>query len=240
MWRVLSLWASASRKVAVDRLLTTWLEGFKPRARADELEFKGPHLGGGISLHTSLGWLIGMPLARYNPQVVPVTTLSLGEASGGVISEARFRVALLSPRACEPTIAAQGWRFESPEAHLAPSGGESTDPPAHPYCHAQAITGWIRETPCLIHPPHAEYEVCDGIDASGDEHVDGDRLNSLSATLSTHPAFPLAARTLTGLAASVVATLYGARTTKGLLQPDQTLSRVEGAIRMDLEALVGN
>lgn len=182
------------------------------------------------------GWLIGDPLPRIKPEVVPVATLSLGPIVAEHVSSAAFRVALLGERGNDASVHSQGWRFETGEV-TPPLADPSVTPPAHPYCHAQAIIGWTRDSPCLLHPPHLEADECDGTDGALEEVIHLERRRVKAATLVQHPAFPVAAQTLTGLAATMIATLYGAQPTSALLCDDSRLARSAGLIHEDLERL---
>lgn len=237
MWRVLSLWVGDNTTPPASSLIRARLTEF-PAVSSTDLELAAPHLSLPLTLHSTLGWMTGVSLPRLVPPVVPLATLSLGALKDGVVQDAAIRVAFLTERPEEGTVHAEGWRFESAEAPTEPT---STDPdpkpPAHPYCHAQAIHGWTRDSPCLLHPPHPEGEDCDGVDQGLEELVNRERVRAKWATLTSHPAFPLTAKTLTGLAATVVATMYGSQPTLRLLGDDTDLSRVAGPIRADLDAL---
>lgn len=249
MWSVLAAWLrSGGGKSAVGAGLAQYLQQFTP-IEPTVLEQRLPRATPPLRLD-SFGWVIGGPLPRYGSPVIPVVTAVVDEVVDGRVREFKLRVALLRERD-DGSVHAEGWRFESAErdesgelksadtAGSTTSAGETKSGPPHPYSHAQAIFGWQRDSPCLIHPPHPEGDVCDGIDATGNTYLDAERLRSARATLDTHPAFPLPARTLTGLALAVVATLYGARTARTIVEGDALLARLQGAPASDFALLCG-
>ncbi len=250
MWRVLAAWVRASKtRGSVGTNLARQLQQFPPVSDS-VLEHTVAKAGCPLQLQ-SYGWVIGGPLPRYGPPVVPIATAAVDDVLDGRVSEARLRVALLRERA-DHSLHSEGWRFESREVAVAgtavggqpASGGEAAEDdsrPPHPYAHAQAIYGWRRDSPCLIHPPHGDDDPCDGIDPiGGDGVVDSERLCAKRATLDTHPAFPLPAQTLAGLALAVVATLYGAGFARNIVDGDRLLGDLGDQIAQDLRVLQGD
>lgn len=155
------------------------------------------------------GWMICEPLPDY--PIVPIMTISIqGMGKWGRVSELAFRVALLEELS-DGSIHGSGWRFETGEQMT-----EREAVPAHPYAHAQAITGWERNQPCLIHPPHRHGETCS----------EALRPGAAPTILVKHPAFVLPAKTLTGLALDVIATLYGSQRAFALVKDDLGLRRL--------------
>jgi len=235
MWRVLASWVRGSEGRADSALMLAKLRDFPALGEVDVLQTLS---------RTSLPfkmfpdrWLVGDPLPKRQPIVIPIVSVSLGAMEQDRVTDAAMKVALLSERKDEGTIHAEGWRFEQGEARAQPSGNDPEPGPAlHPYCHAQAIIGWVKGANCLIHPPHLDGDGCDGVDRC-DAATDKERVRAASATLVSHPAFPLPAKTLTGLALVLVATLYGAQKAKDIVIGDRTMERVTGDIRADLVAL---
>jgi hypothetical protein len=155
----------------------------------------------------------------------------------GLVTEAAFRVALLSLRD-DNTLRAEGWRFEQGEPAQLPVAGEQfVQSPAHPYAHAQAIIGWDRDPKRPVHEPHEEGETCDGLDPSEDMVLDDERIRAAGATLCLHPAFPLGVSSLTGLALSLVGSLYGAKGTRQIVVGERALESAGGVIGDDIARL---
>jgi len=234
MWRVLGAWVRISDRTDPGGALGTYIREFRA-VQYKPLLMAVPKHALPMRLHDNFGWIVGSPLPREGLSVIPVATVSVGPLVGDRVSECAIRVALLRDRA-DLTVEAEGWRFESGEQ---PVDGQLT-PPAHPYCHVQAITGWDRDPSCLLHPTHEEGAECDGLDPTDVQGVDGERKRAASATLVRHPAFPLSASTLTGMALNVVAALYGVSAVLDLLQVEAVLQRVDGEVRRDLERLVAS
>lgn len=234
MWRVFGLWMGLPRQNHGSTLLRQSVAQFGS-IDSNALQLRLPKSGLPLKLYDQ-GWIVGGPLPRRKPPVVPVVTVSLGSIQADRVTDAAFRVALLTERE-EGTIEAHGWRFEQAETPTKPTAADP-DPglPTHPYCHAQAIVGWVKGCNCLIHPPHPEGEDCDGIDPGTNGAVHEERRRVARDALVSHPAFPLPATTLTGLSLSLVATLYGVSAAADIVS-DSTLSRVAGQIRQDLESL---
>jgi len=248
MWRVLAGWARDDSKRRVGTGLAQHLNVFK-RVTHTELEHRLPRAALPLTLR-STRWIVGNPLPGYASVTVPVASVTVGNLLDDRVEEFAIWVTLLRERA-DGTIHAEGWRFESPERIKEDSGSaaskhkkknkkgdeEKSTMPAHPYSHAQAIAGWEKGEQCLIHPPHDDDEGCDGLDESGDANLDSERKRAHDNTFVSHPAFPLLATTLTGMAVAVVATLYGASPARKLIQGDRVLGSVGGAIGNDLELL---
>lgn len=235
MWRVFGVWMGQSSQGPSSSALRNWLGHFDT-IDSKALQLQLPKSSLPIKL-SAQGWLVGEPLPKRKPDVVPVVTISLGALKHDRVTDAAFRVALLTARD-EGTIQAEGWRFEQAELPAEPTKAEpNPPPPAHPYCHAQAIIGWVKGFDCLIHPPHIVGDTCDGIDYGAEDLVRAERLRAAASTLVSHPAFPLPATTLTGLSLTLIAALYGRKVAAGIVIDDTVLARVGGDIKRDINSL---
>lgn len=240
MWRVLSQWMERSNhrktQAALPPKLVAQLRAFTLIDHS-QLQGRVPKLPLPLKLH-SQGWLVGSPLPKREPKVVPIVTVSLGPIKGDRVTDAAFRVALLSEDRDEGTIHAEGWRFEQAEVRAEATVDDPVPgPPAHPYSHAQAIVGWVKGNDCLIHPPHSENDMCDGLFPIPAVDITTERARAKSSTLVSHPAFPLPATTLCGLSLSMIATLYGVRVAMEIVNDDTVLKRMSGQARIDCESL---
>ncbi len=227
MWRVGACWArDRPRSGSESRLLDSMLEEFRP-ADDSTLLHDAARASLPFDLRSHYGWIVGRPLPRTSTPAVPVTTIQL-DGDDAEVTRCCIRTAILRERD-DGTIEAQGWRFEL--------GEEGNDMP-HPYQHAQPIAGWNVGGNCLVHPTSCGVE-CTGIDPSADQGIDNERSAIIRRVDQSQPAFPLITKTLTGLLAATVSTLYGASSTRLLLENDARLSRAEGPIAVDLAALFG-
>ncbi|WP_156495909.1 hypothetical protein [Microbacterium sp. T32] len=232
MWHALSRWAKvlpAPKEVRGTnaRLVEAWVRRNYVRVLAPETIAITLAKAATPLYSRTTGWIIGAPIRREN-HVLPVATVSVGSAHDGISEGLAIRVALLHERKDE-TIVAEGWRFEQGEIE--------DEPPAHPYAHAQAIIGWVKHSDCLLHPPHDLGSSCTGINESGTADLDTDRKAQRDLTLVKHPAFPLGMTTMTGLAFSVISTLYGNNDARKVLDSGTVFSRVPQPIRDDFDRL---
>lgn len=221
MWTILGVWAKStrSRNSQIERDVRTEFPPLMHTMFSQDVR-RLPHP---VHLHAR-GWLVGEELHRQ-PGTVPVVTF---EAFGThmKVEDAAFRVALMT--LIDGKIHAEGWRFEQAEAPE--DGGEIA---AHPYAHAQAIIGWRKDVDCLIHPPHADGETCEGISDVGDPAVYRERIRAQQGTLVKHPAFPLGVKSLSGLALAVFSTLYGAKKARDTFGSIQGIKAAAGALQED-------
>ncbi|MGB3910251.1 MAG: hypothetical protein WBL06_07260 [Pseudolysinimonas sp.] len=225
MWAVLAEWAEKSIPDGEPTPLSRTLSQiFQPVGR-DQLLYTLPEWPLPISMQDEDWWLIGAPLHKQK-EVIPVLTARLDKRSDGYVKDAIFYVALFRERPGEGSIDVEGWRFEQ----------EEDEDAAHPYAHAQAVTGWRQGSDCLIHSPHPERN-CEVVWPSGDEAVDVERVRAHRATLDKHPAFPLPVSTLTGLALALITSLYGAPTVVKMLRPTELLGRQDSSVADDLTHL---
>lgn len=231
MWRVLSSWQRMSTARPDSDILQLVLSEF-PTVDPKTLAISASKAPLPLSLE-NWGWIVGSPLPRSTYQIVPVATVHLSGDTERV-TEAAFRVALLGDHQ-KAGIVSFGWRFESPETDKSPSSDDPAPGPSpHPYGHAQAIVGWTRSHDCLLHPSHNDDEYCAGIDPSGSTELDAERIDAFSRVLVKHPAFPMPARTLAGLALAMIATLYGVSDARRIVERESDLERVGGALLEDL------
>lgn len=225
MWTVLGVWANST------------LNGGTQIERTIRTQF--PPLGHSVLTQTvrrldhpvhlsEKGWLVGAELRRQ-PGTIPVITFE-AYGSHDRVEDAAFRVAFFS--LLDGNLSAEGWRFE--QAEPTQPNGEAA---AHPYAHAQAIIGWRKDIACLIHPPHAEGENCDGLHPIDDQSVYSERVRAQKSTLVKHPAFPLGVVSLTGLALAVFVTLYGAPRAREVFGGVRDINIADGQLREDLVRL---
>lgn len=187
-------------------------------------------------------WIVGAPVDRGTTALFPVATAALRPDGDGII--ATIRVALLQEsRRFGATVT--GWRFESAERpepetdgppvarEKAESGGAGQlKAPPHRYPHAQAVSGWHTSAACLLHPHPPGDDVAD-CRPFGIARDDQPALNE------TRPAFPLRGRTLPGLVAAALTTLYGPDRTRQMLGTDQNLVQAPEHIRDDFADILG-
>jgi hypothetical protein len=226
MWAILGVWAKSvsARSSQIERDIRTQ---FAPMVTGDMLSQGVRRQDHPVTLHAT-GWLIGEGLTRHEGTIPVLTFEAFGNHNS--VENAAFRVALLS--LVDGNLAAEGWRFEQAEV---PEGIEEV--PSHPFAHAQAIIGWDRVVDCLIHPPHSDGAICDGIAEVEDEVVKQERLRAKKETLVKHPAFPLGVKTLTGLALAVYVTLYGVPKARKIFGNVRDLQTAVGALSEDLLSL---
>lgn len=235
MWRVLERWMRLAPGPSDASFIARHIRNTFPALSPDALSYQLPRANPPFRLR-QWGWIVGRELERQKG-VIPVVTLSLGPRLDGLVTEAAFRIALLSMRD-DNTLHAEGWRFEQGEpTQLSVEGEDVTQSPAHPYAHAQAIIGWDRDPKCLVHEPHEDGEPCDGLDPSEEMALDSERIRAAGATLCLHPAFPLGVTSLTGLALSLVGSLYGAKGTREIVLGDRALESAGGLIGEDISRL---
>lgn len=230
MWRVLAAWVGdRPSEGSGDRFLDQHVSAFESISRSQLLE-QVPPKGLPIELQQH-GWLVGRALTD-DRLVVPVATVQLDGTTHQGVTRCTLRLALLQARDDDASVHATGWRFEL--AETAGPGGEAA---MHPYQHAQSIAGWAPDSFCLIHKPHTDDDGCDGAEATGEPGSDKERAATSKLVLQSHPAFPLATVSLTGLAATMVTALYGARRAREILDTDQLLWRMGHAPGNDLRLL---
>lgn len=231
MWRVLAAWADDRPSGGSgDQFLDRYVNAFTSVSQRYLLEQIPPEgLPFDLQRH---GWLVGRPLTDGARPVVPVATVQL-DGTRAAATRCAVRLALLQSREDDAMVHAAGWRFE-----LAEGPGADGQGAAHPYQHAQAITGWSTDSDCLIHTPQNDSDDCKGLEPSGESALDEERAAVTRLVLQSHPAFPLATTSLTGLAAAVVTALYGARAARAVLDRDRMLWQMSNAPRRDLELLL--
>lgn len=226
MWRVAGAWVRGRpRSGSGSRLLDATVGTFTAVEEGTVIH-TDRRLVPPFDLGATAGWIVGKALGTKSNAAVPVATVQIDGDSESV-TRCCIRVALFRERE-DATIDTTGWRFE-----LAESG----DAPLHPYQHAQHIIGWAIDSTCLLHPPARCPDGCRGLDASGDDAIDAERLAATGRVNQSHPAFPFATRTMTGLIAAAMVTLYGAPSVRELVEADPRLSRASGAIADDFAAL---
>lgn len=226
MWQLAGRWTRDRPKGGSgSRLIGSVLERFTAVEEATLLQ-EASRMDIPLDTGPKLGWIIGRGLAETG--AVPVTTIQLSGTTTH-ISGCCIRTGLFYERE-DATVAVDGWRFDT---------AETTDDALHPYQHAQAIVGWTISGTCLFHPTGSCNDTCPGIDLSGQTDVDAERMATRGRVNQSHPAFPFATRSLTGLLAAAMTTLYGAPTVRKLLEDDPRLSRAGGVVASDLLALLG-
>lgn len=225
MWKILGAWAknAISGSSRIERDIRT---EFTPLMHT-MFDQKVRRLEHPVHLHHK-GWLVGKALSREK-ETIPVITF---EAYGthARVEDAAFRVALMS--LIDGELHAEGWRFEQAE-----SPGEGGAVAAHPYAHAQAIIGWRKDVDCLIHKPHADGEVCEGISEVKNQAVKAERLDAKQRTLVKHPAFPLGVKSLSGLALAVFTTLYGVPEAREVFGAVRQIASAGDILREDFSRL---
>lgn len=238
MWRVLAAWVGArSQCDSSNPLLDSYLTPFQAIAPMDIRQRLQP-AGIPLSLIHWDQWLVGPSLSNGSEPVVPIATVQLdgGDGGGGakeLATRGTIRLSLLQARV-DNSVHATGWRFEMAETDHEDASGAIV----HPYQHAQAIRGWTIGSRCLIHPHTQHPQDCDGVDPAADP-LRKERLSAERLVMESHPAFPLRSTSLTGLAASFVATLHGAVKAAEWLGSDQKLRRLGGDPGADLQHLFG-
>src|SRR5262249_17803014 len=145
-------------------------------------------------------WIVGPAIDVQHP-AIPVATVAIAEAPASI--QATIRVALLFEH--DDVVDADGYRFETAESPGKP----------HDYPHAQAINGWHPRKPCLMHAHGRDEAVDDCVRLHamdfGVRGVTDDSEIVMPMANEQRPAFPLAlGRTLPGLAAAMLVSLYGA------------------------------
>lgn len=170
-------------------------------------------------------WVVGEPSRTHHP-VIPVVTAALTE--GGDAVTGTVRVALFHQNG--ETVEAIGYRFESPES----KAGQ-----AHDYPHAQAVGGWRPAQRCLHHAHDVGEDTVTCRDVLALEYgitVSDNETTHMPIVNEERPAFPLAAgKTLPGLAASMLASVYGRPYVVELLESDANLRTPQDpAVRRDL------
>jgi hypothetical protein len=208
------------------RLIDSVLERFTAVDEAALLQH-APRLPVPLDIGPKLGWIIGRSVPKA-PASVPVTTIQLDGTTDG-INGCCIRTGVFHERE-DGTVAVDGWRFDS---------AETTEEAIHPYQHAQAIIGWTISGTCLFHPSGSCDHTCPGIDLSSEETVDAERIAARDRINQSHPAFPFATRSLTGLVAVAMTAFYGASTVRTLIYDDPRLARAGGAVGADLRTLLG-
>jgi hypothetical protein len=229
MWRLASGWVrDRPPEGSGNRLLDTYLEVFQSITEGALLH-DVPKAPLPVNSGKSFGWIIGRALPKSSPPAVPVATVQVDRDDAGTVTRCCIRVAIFEERH-DGSIDVHGWRFELEE---------DGDGALHPYQHSQPIIGWTISGRCLLHPPGGCVEDCDGVDLSGVDEIDADRLAAKERQNQSHPAFPLPTTTMTGLMAVVIATLYGARTLRALVESDSRLNRASGPVGEDLRRVTG-
>ncbi|MET4079546.1 hypothetical protein [Janibacter sp. UYMM211] len=230
MWRVLAAWVSARASGGTgDGLVDAYVEAFT-RIEASEVRESLQPAGTSLDLIDRGQWLCGPSMHDGPRLVVPIATVQL-DGSKEQVTRCAIRLSLIQSRD-EGVVHATGWRFEMAESSATASLA------VHPYQHAQAIIGWTIGTECLIHPHPRCPPDCEGIDRGDEDVLNRERLTAARLVMQSHPAFPLGTVSLTGLAASLVATLHGAPQASAILDKDDQLGRIGGAPRADLERLL--
>jgi hypothetical protein len=234
MWRAFACWVQdRPPRGSGSPFLDSFLSDFRP-ADAPTLIQRARKQQPPLALDPQFGWLVGRPLLRSTQPVVPVATLQLdGDPASGLVTRCSVRAALFQARE-DGTVHADGWRFELAES---PDDKDQREP-THPYQHCQAIVGWSIDSTCLIHPTHSDGEYCLGIDSSDEPAINEERLRAGRLVHQSHPAFPLPSTTLTGLAAAVITTLYGAPRARAIFRRDARLERVGGPMAQDLDRIL--
>lgn len=185
-------------------------------------------------------WLVGSPTIKGNPALWPIVTASATADSDGGL-KAELRLALLSDE--NSVLTARGWRFDLPEQDQliisGKSGAANVVRAVRPMGHVQPINSWHRngECRCVIHPHKDADEACNArssviVGASS-------RGFALPIVNETHPAFPLPARTLPGLAAAMILSLYGAIRAEEIIEGSRIRTSAGATIQKDLAFVFG-
>lgn len=201
--------------VMIGKLLSVWSRpesrGPKPQGviaqrlrtfRAIPLQAVQPYLQNHEHLHSQDYWFLGPSIKGNHARLFPVATVSSAPAETLAL---KLQVALYYETKNRHPFGVLGWRFETPDL---PSDDDPT--PAHPYNHAQSITGWWKGLRCLLHPHISNETRRSG--CSDDSQVD-----------ELVPAFPLPGNSAPGLILAAMATLHGEPQTRRLLGYDRTI-----------------
>lgn len=233
--RVISVWArDAMFPPARLGALASYVDSF-PTIEPDALlgQMRRAPLPYDMSRGNSV-WVVGAPIAKGAVHLLPIATVALSAEDDRIVGT--IRIALLQ-ESTRFGATVTGWRFESaerpsPSTAAKATGTDAGQPPPHRYPHAQPVSGWHTSTSCLLHP-HSAGDDDDGCRPHGVERANQFVLNE------TRPAFPLRGRTLPGLAAAALTTLYGPDRTRTMLDTDANLAQVADGARVDFIDILG-
>lgn len=171
-----------------------------------------------VNMFDSRSWIVGRPVETHEGSLFPVASAAVKAQKGFMMGT--VRVALFQGDTGS-VVRASGLRFESAESV---GTGTAAHKSPHTYPHSQPCRSWAIRGICLLHP-----------DAQADPEIDGcpacSAQSSDFATVRTEhfnaqrPAVPLRCRTLPGLAVAALTSVYGAVTTREILEGDVMLVR---------------